>query len=110
VSRVQYPAYIHTDDGEAALFQGHNLDPAYVEAESKWVIGEYPGYELHVTEQYYRWVPRVKNCRDHPAGDGWGCDNEGEWHGHWFPVRKTEDTRYHYTEAVHVRYNPEAES
>lgn len=108
MSKIKYPTYIHTDEGAAALFRGHNLDPSVVEFETADILGESPGYECHVTEQFYRWVPRVKNCADYPGGDGWGCDNAGEWHGHWFPVRKTDDPAYHYTEAVHVRYEPEA--
>lgn len=34
--------------------------------------------------QHLHYMPRVKNCSNY---DGWGCDLEGEWHGHWFGVK-----------------------
>lgn len=34
--------------------------------------------------QHLHRMPRVKNCSKY---DGWGCDLEGEWHGHWFGVK-----------------------
>lgn len=34
--------------------------------------------------QHLHYMPRVKRCSKY---DGWGCDNEGEWHAHWFGVK-----------------------
>ena len=34
--------------------------------------------------QHLHYVPRVKWCSRH---DGFGCDSEGDWHGHWFGVK-----------------------
>lgn len=34
--------------------------------------------------QHLHFMPRVKWCSNY---DGWGCDNEGEWHGHWLSVK-----------------------
>lgn len=39
------------------------------------------GTFLDVTEGAWGWSPRFKNCSNHD--DGWGCDNEGEWHRHF---------------------------
>ncbi|MFC5930892.1 hypothetical protein D6T64_11925 [Cryobacterium melibiosiphilum] len=39
------------------------------------------GMFLDVTEGTWGWSPRFKHCSNHD--DGWGCDNEGEWHRHY---------------------------
>lgn len=39
---------------------------------------------LIIEVQHLNRVPRVKNCSNY---DGFGCDQEGEWHGHWFGVK-----------------------
>ena len=36
---------------------------------------------LDVTEGAWGWSRRFKHCSNY--GDGWGCDNEGEWHRHY---------------------------
>lgn len=99
--KPKYPALMQTDEGEAALFQGHNLDPEEIERVcSVEILGDYPGHELHVTEEYFSYVPRIKNCSN---WDGWGCDQEGEWHGHWFGIKPTDDPKNQFTQALRVR-------
>ena len=44
---------------------------------------------LVVEVQHLTFVPRIKWCS---RRDGFGCDNEGEWHSHWFEV-KHDDAR-----------------
>lgn len=39
------------------------------------------GHFLMVSEDSWGWSPRFKHCSNHD--DGWGCDNEGEWHRHY---------------------------
>jgi len=105
MSKVTYPASIQTEEGAALLMQGHNLDPFEVEAAHEWAHGKCPGYEVEVTEHHMIYRPRIKNCSQ---WDGWGCDNEGEWHGHWFAVRSNDDPATHFTMAQQVRYVPDA--
>ena len=101
MSPQPYPALMHTDDGDAGIFRGHNLELTEVERVCATdIFGECPGYELHVTEEYFQWVPRIKNCS---KWDGWGCDQEGEWHGHWFAIKPTDDPRNQFTVALQVR-------
>jgi len=98
--KPSYPAIIYTEDGMALLFQGHGLDPFDVEAECMQSFGSFPGYELRVTEEHYTYTPRIKNCSN---WDGWGCDQEGEWHAHWFGIKTTDDPHNQFTQAVQVR-------
>jgi hypothetical protein len=101
MSKIKYPATMWTDDGMAILFRGHGLDPFEVEAEVMQGLGNFPGYEVHVTEEHYTYVPRIKHCS---RWDGWGCDQDGEdFHGHWFAIKPTDDPRNQFTQALQVR-------
>ena len=79
------------------LFTGHALDREPLVAAADKALGG-DAEEWDVQERFYRWVPRVKNCAEHPHGDGTGCEQEGKWHGHWFEVKPTDDPKYHFTE------------
>lgn len=35
---------------------------------------------LSIEDSTWSWTPRIKHCE--PYTDGWGCDQEGEWHRH----------------------------
>lgn len=69
--------------GWGTIIPGHNLDP---DALREAVTHEQGGgfSTLHVEEAFLSYMPRVKRCSRY---DGWGCDNEGEWHAHWFAVK-----------------------
>lgn len=84
-------------DGWGLLLKGHGLDPEPLITAADRALGE-DSEDWDVQERFYHWVPRVKNCVDHPYGDGTGCEQEGEWHGHWFEVQPTADPKYHFTE------------
>jgi hypothetical protein len=81
----KYPALIYTADGPEAIARGHGLSIAQIEAAEREVLGELdPGRERVVQEVNFRFVSRIKWCANL---DGFGCDQEGEWHGHWTEVR-----------------------
>jgi len=104
MSKPKYPTYIHTFEGEgAALFQGHNLDRAMVDEEVDRILGEAPiGFELQIFERHYIYKGNIKHCSRH--GDSWGCDEDGnDYHGHWFEIKPTDDSRCHFTEAFYKR-------
>lgn len=108
MSAMTYPTLMCTDNGYAALMQGHNLDPAEIAAVEESHLGKPDdGWFTKVEEVFYDWVPRLKWCSRHPQSGGWGCDQEGEWHGHWFEVLPTEIESCHFTLITHTDVNPD---
>lgn len=87
---VTYPASFV--DGEGiwwVILRGHDVDRAEIEAALVPVVGECAADQsLTFTEEWFSYSPRVKWCS---RFDGWGCDQEGDWHGHWFPVQPNAD-------------------
>jgi len=86
---VKYPANFVDDDGVWwVILQGHKLDHDVIERELPRHLGEkFPEQVLITVEEWFRYVPRVKWCS---SLDGFGCDQEGEWHGHWTGVIQNE--------------------
>lgn len=72
--------------GQATLIPGHNLQPEVLDGiMTEWFgPGEYGSAEVWANR-----MPRVKWCERY---DGWGCDNSGDWHAHWYQVRPNPDT------------------
>lgn len=79
---MKYPADIVNDDyGWHRIHQGHGLDRDMLRADLiEHSYEPRSGGELAVDEVWMTFHPRVKNCSNF---DGFGCDNEGEWHSHW---------------------------
>lgn len=82
---MKYPAMILTDDGWGVILEGHSLQGETL----RTLCREWFGSEVFRSQEvHFEYVPRIKHCSQR---DGWGCDNEGEWHGHWFEVRPAAD-------------------
>jgi hypothetical protein len=116
---MKYPTLIsmRDDGGWAAILEGHNLPQTVLDRTEVEMIGEPDdgwftevemigepddGWFTEVEEVYLEWVPRVKWCSRYPLSDGFGCDNEGQWHGHWFAVQDTPHERCHFTVIRHT--------
>lgn len=69
-------------EGMAAIFDGHGHDAANVALLAEPVIGPGP---YDVQEVWMHYTPRVKWCE---RIDGWGCEDNGEWHGHWSETQR----------------------
>lgn len=81
-----YPQDIVNDGGWGRIHQGHGLDRDKLQADLEHNVGlQMTGESLSVTEARLAYRPRIKWCSNF---DGFGCDNEGEWHRHWFEVRQ----------------------
>jgi len=69
--------------GSALIWHAPEVSREVIEREVNHSHGE--GWDRLVIEvQHLHYTPRVKWCSRH---DGFGCDNEGDWHGHWFGVK-----------------------
>ncbi len=107
MSTMTYPALMHTDNGYAALMRGHGLDQAEIDAVEESHLGKpEEGWFTKVEEVFFDWVPRLKWCSRHPLSGGWGCDMDGEWHGHWFEVQPTPIEACHFTQITHTDVDP----
>lgn len=78
---------IHTDDGPQILVSGHGLSHEEAKAfhDAEW---DRDKGEMTVEEVCFGYAPRVKWCSKY---SGFGCDEEGEWHAHWYEVRRNEN-------------------
>lgn len=104
----EYPALMVEDNGYAAILRGHGLPANALEAAEASMIGKPDdGWFTQVEEVCFDWVPRVKWCSRHPLSAGWSCDQEGEWHGHWFEVRETDIEACHFTIIRHTDLDPD---
>lgn len=80
---MKYPTDIVDGEGWNRIHQGHELDRAALEYDLRESGASRPDdAELCVEEVHMGYRPRVKWC----ANYGWPCDNEGEWHGHWYAL------------------------
>lgn len=88
---MEYPADMVSDDGWTRIHRGHDLDREMLSADLRHHQGEPPpGHEMHVDEWHLGYAPRVKWCEQY----GWPCDNEGEWHAHWYHVKPADDSAF----------------
>lgn len=69
------------DHGLGLILRGHGHDPDTMQALGQRDLGA----AVIVEEHWLDWTPRIKWC----GNRDWPCDNEGEWHGHWFPCKPT---------------------
>lgn len=98
---MKYPTSIVSENSEwGVILRGHDLPAQTVRDAAHEVLGPDCG-PLRVTEEYLVWKPRVKWCGNYSSG----CDLEGDWHTHWFPVRPTLSPLLRFTVAY-----PERES
>lgn len=83
---MKYPSDIVTDNGWERIHCGHGLSAAVLERDLRTFGGQTPraGQQLMVEQVWMRLVPRVKWCAQL---NGFGCDQEGEWHQHWEGTR-----------------------
>lgn len=101
MSRVGYPTLIHTYDGWGVIARGHNLTPEqHLEVIRDYDAAMLPakGHTIQAAEVHFGYSPRVKWC-----GDRYGssCDQEGDWHGHWYDLRANDDQSTKFT-VLHV--------
>lgn len=107
--RDKYPEHIYLDyppfNGWSVIMRGHGLTPAQVDEQVKAFD---PGLvATGVTEEeYFGYMPRVKNCGDRL---GTNCDNDGEWHGHWYALKANDDPDTHFTLAAYAYAEDEKE-
>lgn len=78
----------HVDEGvrwwgqEMVLVEGVGHDAGdLIDAYNKYADDTIATPYVEVWEGRWGWSNRFKNCSNH--GNGWGCDNEGEWHRHF---------------------------
>lgn len=78
---------IYTEEGPQILVAGHGLDRAEPQMlhDIEWGVDQ---GELTVEEVCFGYAPRVKWCSKYT---GFGCDEEGDWHPHWYEVRRNEN-------------------
>ena len=88
---MKYPADIVTDDGWGVIFEGHGLDVLALEVEMRKTFGYCDEFTIKTSEVNFTYHPRVKHCS---RFDGWGCDEEGEWHKHWFACKPSPGTAF----------------
>lgn len=88
---MKYPTDMVTDDGWLRIHEGHNLSREALEYDLRERGHARPdGTELHVDEWHLGYAPRVKWCAQY----GWPCDQEGEWHGHWYHVQPNDRSAF----------------
>lgn len=87
---MKYPNDIVNEDyGLHRIHKGHGLDRDMLLVDlEEHGDRRRAGDELVVREVYLRYVPRVKWCQNL---DGWGCDDEGQWHSHWVEIKPHPD-------------------
>lgn len=92
----QYPAGIYMEPfGWGVILQGHDLPQTEIAAALEDEVGPPPaGQAVQSTELHfhYSWLKHCGNV-DFP------CDNDGEWHGHWFSVQPTDEPSAKFTVA-----------
>ncbi|SII73883.1 hypothetical protein [Mycobacteroides abscessus] len=90
---MKYPAdFVSADLGWCRIHRGHGLEVNELLADLTECAGSArrDGEETIVEQVHLYYQPRIKWCGRH--GDP--CDNEGEWHGHWFAARPSTDTAF----------------
>lgn len=88
----KYPTDIVMEDGYYRIHEGHGLDRQELIADYEEYDGIAPVDAVWTIEEVYlHYTPRIKWCE---KVDGWGCDANGEWHGHWFEVMPAHDSAF----------------
>ncbi len=96
-----YPNGIHTYDGWGVIAEGHGLS----DTEQLAAIHEYDqalvpieSQAINAQEVHFGYAPRVKWC-----GENYGasCDQEGDWHSHWYAIKPNANERTKFT-ILHV--------
>ncbi|SDH55080.1 hypothetical protein [Microbacterium sp. 77mftsu3.1] len=96
-----YPGLIYTGEGPEAILLGHGLPLDEVIAAEADILGPLePKFERVISEVHFAYTPRVKHCS---RLDGWGCDQEGEWHGHFYEVKPAAGTAHTLVRHRYVR-------
>lgn len=104
----EYPTRVIEDSGYAAILRGHGLAAEELDAAEIAIIGKpREGWFTEVQEVFLDYVPRVKWCSRHPLSSGWSCDQEGNWHGHWFEVHESDNESRHFTIIRHTDIDPD---
>jgi hypothetical protein len=85
--------------GHALILRGHNLDAKTTRFVAEKEQLDHP----QSVEVYWHEHRRVMWCE---RIDGFGCDQNGEWHRHWSEVKPNADPGCHFT----VLYDAEAQS
>ena len=105
MNRPEYPEMIHTYDGWGVIARGHGLtteqqadairecDPAMLPQANQMIVAQ---------EEHFGFAPRVKWC-----GERYGssCDQEGDWHGHWYALKANDDESTKFT-IMHLKDVP----
>jgi hypothetical protein len=87
---VKYPANIVLDNGWARIHEGHGLPVGELREDLVQNLGSpIDGQELCTEEIHFGYVPSIKWCGDYGA-----CEQEGEWHSHWYQERPGDDNRF----------------
>lgn len=87
---MKYPADIVTDRW-GRIHRGHGLDVEMLREDLEHNVGPQPvGHDLHIDQWHLGYAPRVKWCENY----GWPCDEEGEWHAHWYAAKPTDDNAF----------------
>jgi hypothetical protein len=88
-----------TEDGWTRLHRGHKLDRDDLRDDLVHNQGEpLPGHDLHVDEWNLGYAPRVKWCEQY----GWPCNQEGDWHAHWYQAKPSESNAFSVASWQHV--------
>lgn len=90
---MKYPAdFVSTDLGWCRIHCGHDLSREELIADLTEHGGSLrrDGEQFTVEQVHLYYQPRIKWCGRHDEP----CDNEGEWHGHWFAARPSTDTAF----------------
>lgn len=72
--------------GQGLIVPGHGHDADSIRDCMSHAIGTSDGYATE--EVWLTFQRRVKWCSRTPGGTGFSCDDEGEWHSHWWPGRR----------------------
>lgn len=88
---MKYPTEIVDDYGQwGRIHRGHGLDQGDLEADLEFNQGRpFVPASLKLKEVHFRYIPRIKWCDLYG-----GCDQEGDWHGHWVEVKPSESTAF----------------
>lgn len=105
---MRYPSSIYADyppfNGWAIIAEGHKLCAEEIQS----AVDEAQGFGCIATvtqEEHFYYVPRVKWCSNHGAGN---CDEEGEWHSHWMAAKPNPNAAYTVIGYDYLKESPNA--
>lgn len=91
---MKYPTDIVYHSGSwSRIHRGHNLTRDKLQSDFRNSHGLDVAPLLNFTEVYFGYVPRIKGCEKY----AWPCDDEGEWHNHWYEIKPNPDPLTHFT-------------